>query len=54
MTKPKRRKPTRMKDLAAKKPHNVRGGKGTADSLQDAKDKASGGLLGTSIGTMAR
>jgi hypothetical protein len=55
MGKPKRRKMTRVKDLAAKKARDVRGGKTAGDeSLDDGKQKGSGGFLGGGIGTVSR
>jgi hypothetical protein len=53
MGKPKRKKPTRVNDLAAKKVRDVRGGKKAADeSVSTSQDKASGGWLGALLGTI--
>ena len=54
MGKAKRRKSTRVRDLAAKKTRDVRGGKKTADETVDGKDKASGSIWGSIIGSILK
>ena len=55
MGKAKRRKSTRVRDLAAKKTRDVRGGKKTADeTVDDGKDKASGSFWGSIVGSILK
>ena len=52
MGKAKRSKSIRVKDLAAKKTRDVRGGKKTAEeTVDDGKGKTSGSLWGSTVGS---
>lgn len=55
MGKAKRSKTTRVKDLAAKKTRDVRGGKKTAEeSVDDGKGKTTGSLWSSIVGSILK